>query len=66
MTPSSLSLREATGKLVSINEREKNVGVPNWQPACYSVKTTDCTPEISNRLRQCMFLQAIMSSLRSM
>ena len=32
----------------------------------YSVNTTDCTPEISKRLRQRMFLQAIMSSLRSM
>ena len=32
----------------------------------YSVKTTDCTPEISKRLRQRRFLQAIMSSLRSM
>jgi len=32
----------------------------------HSVKTTDCTPEISNRLRQRMFLQAIRSSLRSM
>jgi|HubBroStandDraft_3_1064219.scaffolds.fasta_scaffold217844_3 hypothetical protein len=32
----------------------------------YSVKTTDCTPEISNRLRQRMFLQAIRSSLRNM
>jgi len=33
---------------------------------CYSVKTTDCTPEISNLLRQRMFLQAIRSSFRSM
>src|SRR6185312_11560183 len=32
----------------------------------YSVKTTDCTPEISKRLRQRTFLQAIRSSLRSM
>jgi len=31
----------------------------------YSVITVDC-PEISNRLRQRMFLQAIMSSLRTM
>src|SRR5579863_3584300 len=31
----------------------------------YSVSTVDC-PEISNRLRQRMFLQAIMSSLRTM
>jgi hypothetical protein len=32
----------------------------------YSVKTTDCTPEISKRFRQRIFLQAIRSSLRSM
>ena len=32
----------------------------------YSVNTTDCTPEISNRFRQRTFLHAIMSSLRSM
>ena len=32
----------------------------------YSVNTTDCTPEISKRLRQRKFLQAIMSSRRSM
>ena len=32
----------------------------------YSVNTTDCTPEISKRLRQRTFLQAIRSSLRSM
>jgi hypothetical protein len=32
----------------------------------HSVNTTDCTPEISNRFRQRMFLQAIRSSLRSM
>lgn len=35
-------------------------------PESYSVKTTDCTPEISNRFRQRIFLQAIKSSLRSM
>jgi len=34
--------------------------------AHYSVNTTDCTVVISNRLRQRMFLQAIMSSFRSM
>jgi len=32
----------------------------------YSVNTTDCTPDISNRFRQRMFLHAIKSSLRSM
>jgi hypothetical protein len=31
-----------------------------------SVNTTDCTPEISKRLRQRIFLHAIMSSLRTM
>ena len=31
-----------------------------------SVKTTDCTPEISKRFRQRMFLHTIRSSLRSM
>jgi hypothetical protein len=31
----------------------------------YSVMTVDC-PEMSNRLRQRMFLQAITSSLRTM
>jgi hypothetical protein len=31
----------------------------------YSMMTVDC-PEISNRLRQRMFLQAIMSSFRTM
>jgi hypothetical protein len=30
------------------------------------VNTTDCTPEISKRLRQRMFLQAIKSSRRIM
>ncbi len=53
---------ERGSKLDRLVDLELNIraGVP------YSVNTTDCTPEISNRFRQRMFLHAIMSSLRSM
>ena len=37
---------------------------PEPRDSIYSVITVDC-PEISNRLRQRMFLQAITSSLRT-
>jgi hypothetical protein len=37
-----------------------------WATTTQSMNTTDCNPEISKRLRQRTFLQAIMSSLRSM
>ena len=47
-------------KSISIND------VMGSGNADYSVKTTDCRPEISKRLRQRMFLQAIRSSLRNM
>jgi hypothetical protein len=51
------------------NLGNKDCCIPGNKPGrhcAYSVKTTDCTPEISKRLRQRMFLQASMSSLRSM
>ena len=38
---------------------------PRRAAGAYSMITVDC-PEISNRLRQRMFLQAIMSSFRTM
>src|SRR5579885_396206 len=61
-----LSVRSREEWPLRMDSKSFSGSIQTYQLSNYSVKTTDCSDEISKRLRQRMFLHAIMSSFRTM